>query len=92
MKNLITLGGQHQGIYGLPNCPSVTTKTCNYFREILNFAAYTAFAQNLLVQATYWHDPLNEDVYRKQSTFLAEINNEHVKNETYIKNLQSLKR
>jgi palmitoyl-protein thioesterase len=41
MKNLITLGGQHQGVYGLPNCPALSKKTCEYFREMLSYGAYS---------------------------------------------------
>lgn len=91
MNNLITIGGQHQGVFGLPNCPSLTTKTCEYFRQLLNFAAYTCYVQDLLVQATYWHDPLNEELYKNASTFLADINNELVYNEKYVENLLTLK-
>lgn len=90
MNNLITLGGQHQGVFGLPDCPSLSSKTCEYFRQLLNYAAYARWVQDYLVQATYWHDPLNEYVYKESSTFLADINNERVVNETYIQNLQSL--
>lgn len=43
------------------------------------------------MQATYWHDPLNEDLYKKHSNFLADINNENYINQTYIDNLQSLR-
>lgn len=46
--------------------------------------------QNYLVQATYWHNPLEEEKYRNYSTFIAEINNEKVVNESYIANLASL--
>lgn len=31
-----------------------------------------------LVQAQYWHDPLNDDLYKKNSRFLADINQERV--------------
>ena len=31
-----------------------------------------------LVQAEYWHDPLNEEEYREKSVFLADINQEKV--------------
>lgn len=34
-----------------------------------------------LVQAEYWHDPLNEDLYREKSVFLADINQERVSND-----------
>ncbi|XP_014213008.2 palmitoyl-protein thioesterase 1-like [Copidosoma floridanum] len=47
--------------------------------------------QNHLVQAEYWHDPLNEDVYKQNSIFLADINNERNVNKTYIENLTRLK-
>ena len=30
------------------------------------------------VQAQYWHDPYNEDLYRSKSQFLADINQENV--------------
>ncbi|EDS27414.1 palmitoyl-protein thioesterase 1 [Culex quinquefasciatus] len=90
MNNLITLGGQHQGVFGLPDCPSISSKTCEYFRQLLNYAAYASWVQNYLVQATYWHDPLNEQAYKESSTFLADINNERTVNETYIENLQQL--
>uniref|UniRef100_A0A673LD10 Palmitoyl-protein thioesterase 1 n=1 Tax=Sinocyclocheilus rhinocerous TaxID=307959 RepID=A0A673LD10_9TELE len=61
IKNLISVGGQHQG--------NMT---------------------DVLVQAQYWHDPLNDDLYKKHSLFLADINQERVVNETYKKNLMSL--
>ena len=32
-----------------------------------------------LVQAEYWHDPLNEKEYREKSVFLADINQEKVR-------------
>lgn len=44
----------------------------------------------MLVQATYWHNPLKEDKYREASTFIAEINNENVINQTYVDNLKKL--
>jgi Palmitoyl protein thioesterase len=48
--------------------------------------------QNYLVQATYWHDPLNEDEYKNSSSFLADINNEREINANYVENLKQLKR
>ncbi len=41
-------------------------------------------------QAEYWHDPLNEQEYIDKSVFLADINNEKVKNPTYKANLVKL--
>jgi len=89
MKNLISIGGQHQGVYGFPKCPA-STQICNAVRRLLNYGAYVSFVQNTLVQAEYWHDPLNEEEYREKSVFLADINNELVQNDTYKQNLQKL--
>lgn len=44
----------------------------------------------MLVQATYWHDPLNETLYKDGSSFLADINNENSINQDYIDRLQTL--
>ncbi|XP_064203325.1 palmitoyl-protein thioesterase 1 [Anguilla rostrata] len=90
MKTLISVGGQHQGVYGLPRCPGESSHICDWIRKELNSGAYTDFVQKHLVQAQYWHDPLNDDLYRTHSLFLADINQERGVNETYKKNLQSL--
>merc|ERR1711872_781595 len=88
MHNLISFGGQHQGVYGFPRCPGNNSAICNYVRELLNLGAYNDFVQSFLCQAEYWHDPLNEELYRNKSVFLAEINQENVVNPTYKTNLQ----
>ncbi|XP_067002579.1 palmitoyl-protein thioesterase 1 [Anabrus simplex] len=90
MLNLVSMGGQHQGVYGLPNC-NYFNRVCNYIRKLLNYGAYISWVQQELVQAEYWHDPLNEDEYRKASIFLADINNERVINEMYVTNLLKLR-
>lgn len=84
------MGGQHQGVFGLPNCPSLSSSTCENVRKLLNYGAYMGWMQNTLVQATYWHDPLNEDLYKTKSSFLAKINNEKTINKDYVTRLQSL--
>ena len=48
-------------------------------RELLNVGAYVGFVQDNLVQAEYWHDPLNEKEYRAKSVFLADLNQENVR-------------
>ncbi|KTG45678.1 hypothetical protein cypCar_00000662 [Cyprinus carpio] len=90
MKNLISVGGQHQGVFGLPRCPGESSHICDWIRKMLNSGAYTDIVQKHLVQAQYWHDPLDDDLYKKHSLFLADINQERVVNETYKKNLMSL--
>uniref|UniRef100_H2THH1 Palmitoyl-protein thioesterase 1 n=1 Tax=Takifugu rubripes TaxID=31033 RepID=H2THH1_TAKRU len=92
MKTLISVGGQHQGVYGLPRCPGESSTVCDLIRKALNNGAYTELIQKHLVQAQYWHDPLNDDLYKKHSLFLADINQERVVNETYKKNLQLLEK
>ena len=87
--NFISLGGQHQGVYGVPAC-SATHVICRLSRFVLNFFAYTKWAQNHIVQATYWHDPYNEEKYRSKSSFLADINNENMINKKYISRLTRL--
>ncbi|XP_067862628.1 palmitoyl-protein thioesterase 1-like [Heptranchias perlo] len=92
MINLITFGGQHQGVYGLPHCPGESSHICNWIRKMLNIGAYTSPIQEHLVQAEYWHDPLNEELYRNKSIFLADINQERGINESYKENLMKLKK
>ncbi|KAM9319506.1 palmitoyl-protein thioesterase 1 [Gastrophryne carolinensis] len=90
MKNLISFGGQHQGVYGFPRCPGEKSHICDWIRKALNLGVYTKAIQDYLVQAEYWHDPLNEEEYRNSSIFLADINQERVINESYRTNLQAL--
>lgn len=88
--NFITLGGQHQGIYGVPLCNEESFLPCSMLRWLLNYFAYTSWVQQHIAQATYWHDPLHERKYRFKSTFLADINNEKQINSDYIRRLHSL--
>ncbi|XP_003462324.1 palmitoyl-protein thioesterase 1 isoform X1 [Cavia porcellus] len=92
MINLITIGAQHQGVFGFPRCPGESSHICDFIRKTLNAAAYSKVVQHGLVQAEYWHDPIKEDVYRERSIFLADINQERSVNESYKKNLMTLKK
>lgn len=104
MLNLISIGGQHQGVFGIPKCED-SSIICNYMRRMLHRGAYLPFVcshcserrsiesienylvnmsyvfsgyiQEMVVQASYWHDPLVEDEYKKKNIFLADINNEN---------------
>ncbi|VDN51518.1 unnamed protein product [Dracunculus medinensis] len=89
MKNLISVGGQQQGVYGIPYCPPKDF-LCEKMRQLIDLGAYTWFIQSTLVQAQYWHDSLNENEYQTKSIFLADINNEKAINEDYKKNLNML--
>jgi len=91
MKNLVTMGAQHQGVFGIPRCPGESVQLCNILRELLYIGAYVDFVQSSLVQAQYWHDPIHPDQYVEKSQFIAEINNEReFKNVTYAENLVKL--
>merc|ERR1711862_273762 len=91
MKNLVTIGSQHQGVFGLPGCPGEINFFCDIVRDLLNYGAYVDFVQDFLVQAQYWHDPLHFDTYVKKSKFIAEINNEKTeKNASYAENFSKL--
>merc|ERR1711973_318392 len=91
MKNLITFGAQHQGVFGFPNCPGEMNFFCDIVRDLLNYGAYVEFVQDFLVQAQYWHDPLHFETYVEKSLFIAEINNEKTeKNASYAINLAQL--
>ncbi|XP_024058308.2 palmitoyl-protein thioesterase 1 [Terrapene carolina triunguis] len=92
MFNLISIGGQHQGVFGFPRCPGEKSRICDWLRKMLDLGVYTKVIQERLVQAEYWHDPVKEDEYRKNSIFLADINQEKGINETYKKNLMALKK
>ena len=65
-------------MYGFPRCPGEHNFLCNWVRKLLNIGAYVDWIQKFLVQAEYWHDPLNEEEYRQKSIFLADINQERV--------------
>jgi len=89
--NLVSVGGQHQGVYGFPKCPGANDFFCDKVREMLNIGAYDPSVQDNLAQAEYWHDPWKIDEYLEKCIFLPDINNEFTtKNQTYKRNLISL--
>eukprot|EP01104_Vermistella_antarctica_P018573 TRINITY_DN6933_c0_g1_i1.p1 TRINITY_DN6933_c0_g1~~TRINITY_DN6933_c0_g1_i1.p1 ORF type:complete len:314 (-),score=85.29 TRINITY_DN6933_c0_g1_i1:53-973(-) len=91
VHNLVSVGGQHQGVCGLPNCPGGNSSLCKVVREMIDIGVYVDIVQDTLVQAEYWQDPYNLDKYLDKSIFLADINNQHdTKNSTYAKNLKSV--
>lgn len=45
VNNLITLGGQHRGVYGVPRCPGADLNICNLIRRLLSYGAYESFVQ-----------------------------------------------
>jgi palmitoyl-protein thioesterase len=91
VKNLISVGGQHQGVFGFPRCPGDNSTFCEEVRKLLDIGAYVSFVQDHLVQAEYWHDPLNPKEYAEKCIFLPDINNiGSEKNATYKANLMMI--
>lgn len=90
VHNLISVGGQHQGVFGFPRCPGNNSVLCDEVRKLLNIGAYVSEVQKILVQAEYWHDPFNEDEYRQKCVFLPDINQENNVNPDYKARLSQL--
>lgn len=88
--NLITMGGQHQGVADIPACTSVNETICSLVEELLSLGAYTELVQSLVVQAQYFHDPMTPSLYLQYNKFLTDINNDITVNSTYKQNLVSL--
>mmetsp|Transcript_12920 Transcript_12920/g.25741 ORF Transcript_12920/g.25741 Transcript_12920/m.25741 type:complete len:311 (-) Transcript_12920:46-978(-) len=90
VKNLISIGGPQQGVFGMPRCTEPAF-LCDTMRQLLEMGAYLSIVQSRLVQAQYWHDPLHHDEYLKDNIFLPAINNElGTKNATYSGRLSQL--
>lgn len=91
MNHLITLGSQHQGVYGIPDKFCNNSSVCETMRQLVYMGAYIPWIQKHVIQAQYWHDPYHESIYRKKSIFIADINNELKDNKEYKENLLQLK-
>lgn len=52
--NLITLGAQHQGIFGLPRCSSENHYICLITDRLFNIGFYNDLIQSHFVPAQYW--------------------------------------
>ena len=74
MKILISVGGQHQGVYGFPRCNAEKSIICNVIRKLLDVDIYSETIQEHSVQAEYWHDSDKEEKYVAKSNFLSKIN------------------
>ncbi|KAL0477677.1 palmitoyl-protein thioesterase [Acrasis kona] len=91
VNNLISIGGQHRGVFGLPRCIGANVTLCEYARRMLDYGAYLGFVQDHLAQSNYWNDPLDQETYLKKCTFLPDINNEKsIKKPSYKENLTKL--
>ena len=53
--NLISIGGQHQGVYGMPKCFGSSNVICDYIRKMINYGAYIDAVQSTIVQAEVFY-------------------------------------
>lgn len=84
-RNLLLLQHDPQSpqLRSLQRRGSEAVRSVPLWRLDLIFCLWTilndvSFAVGSLVQAQYWHDPLNDDLYKNYSLFLADINQERV--------------
>jgi len=93
MRNFITFGSPHQGVFGVPECEATvgSYELCELVRRLLSEGAYIPWIQDLVAPAQYWHDPYNHTAFLAGSHYLADINNEREeKNPAYKDALSSL--
>ena len=90
MKSIYFLRYHQIYFLGLPNC--FEGFICQALAKAASLGAYFGFVQKNSVQASYWHDPLNEETYRKYNNFIADINQEKGVNPLYKENLLKLKK
>ena len=53
VHTLISIGGQHQGVYGFPRCLGENSTLCDIARKMLRYGAYMNFVQSRLVCSSF---------------------------------------
>ncbi|BCR84662.1 palmitoyl-protein thioesterase family protein [Aspergillus chevalieri] len=94
VRNLVTVGSQHNGISEFQECMALDL-ICKGAEALLHAGVWSDFVQGRFVPAQYFRDPRDEESlgkYLESSNFLADINNEREgsRNEAYKKNLKKL--
>jgi len=75
VKSLVSIGGPQNGVYGFPSCPpDGPREICEYVQKLLNIGAYRPNIQSHIVQAQYWHDAIDEQLYVDKNIFLPALN------------------
>lgn len=91
VRNLVTLGSQHNGIMDFQKCDGGRDWVCRGAEMLLRFGRWSNFVQGRFVPAQYYRHPDEMESYLKHSNFLADINNERkMKKYQYKQNLVSL--
>lgn len=92
VRNLVTVGSQHNGISEFQEC-KWSDFLCKGAEAILHAGRWSDLVQGGFVPAQYYRDPEDLEAYVEHSNFLADVNNEREsKNATYRENLASLNR
>ena len=90
VKRLVSIGTPHMGVSKLPHCFSGII--CYVLKKFVSLIIYTSSIQKNIGPAGYFVDNLNFERYVKNSDFLADINNEKNKKESYKKNFLYLEK
>mmetsp|Transcript_8414 Transcript_8414/g.31163 ORF Transcript_8414/g.31163 Transcript_8414/m.31163 type:complete len:408 (+) Transcript_8414:27-1250(+) len=95
ISKLVSIGGQHEGIFGLPFCDAMQQSAhsnllCRWVRSFLEMGAYVPWIQEKVVQAQYFHDAFDMERYTSGCIWLPKINNQVTVNQTYIQRMSSL--
>eukprot|EP00299_Pterocystis_sp_00344_P013044 c6345_g1_i1.p1 GENE.c6345_g1_i1~~c6345_g1_i1.p1 ORF type:complete len:355 (-),score=87.82 c6345_g1_i1:68-1132(-) len=82
----ISIAGPQSGIFQMP---AVHDEHADF---VLQGGAYEEWSQEYLAPAQYFRHPMKPSLYLRESSFIADINNERpIKNATYKENVESLK-
>lgn len=95
ITKFVSLGGQHEGVFGLPHCEPKSDEEggmCRWIRNSIHFGAYLSMVQNHLVQAQYWRDPFRREEYETKCVWLPNANNHVVFNPDIRQQIARLKR
>lgn len=91
VRNLISLAGPQDGVYGVPDlnyyCNQTSVAECDFiskaFSMLMDDPSYSYAVQDVLTFASYWKNILNYTDYVQRNVFLADLNNERTINESY---------
>lgn len=72
----ISFGSPQQGVYGTPGTLDNRFTWLNWLEEKASSLLYSSLFQNYVSFASYWHDPLNYELYLEKCCFLPYLNNE----------------
>ncbi len=90
--NYIAWGAPEQGIFGAPGTYDIKFIWLNLLTAFMHTIIYSSGFQKYVSFGNYWKDPLHNELYLAQCTFLPYLNNEisHPNSALYKENLCSL--